>query len=81
MTIDDVLVIIQSIMPGLIAVLGVVLSCLKVIASFKSFKTSTSDELTALKEQVKTIVDENAELKKTVRQLTEVVTKIKQEGD
>lgn len=81
MTIDDVLVIIQSIMPGLIAVLGVVLSCLKIISSFKSFKTSTGDELTALKEQVKTIVDENAELKKTVRQLTEVVTKIKQEGD
>ena len=68
-------------MPGLIAVLGVVLSCLKVIASFKSFKTSTGDELAALKEQVKTIVNENAELKKTVRQLTEVVTKIKQEGD
>ena len=68
-------------MPGLIAVLGVVLSCLKVIASFKSFKTSTGVELTVLKEQVKTIVDENAELKKTVRQLTEVVTKIKQEGE
>ena len=81
MTIDDVLIIIQSVMPGLIAVLGVVLSCLKVIASFKAFKTSTGDELTVLKEQVKTIVDENAELKKTVRQLTEVVTKIKQEGE
>ena len=27
------------------------------------------------------LAQENAELKKTVRQLTEVVTKIKQEGD
>ena len=53
-------------MPGLIAVLGVVLSCLKVIASFKSFKTSTGDELTVLKEQVKTIVDENADRKSVV---------------
>lgn len=78
---NNIIEVIQSVGPACVAILGVVVSCGKVISQFKEFKINKQKEELILKENVDKIVQENAELKKTVRQLTEVVTKIKQEGD
>ena len=77
----EIMQIINAVTPAAIAVIGVVTSCLKVISSFKSFKGTTAQDIEVLREDVKVIVRENKELKKTCRELTETVTRVKREAD
>ena len=77
----EIVEIVQSVGPAFVAILGVVVSCLKIIASFKDFKHSTGAEVAELRNDVKIIVAENKELKRTCRELTEATTKIKQEAN
>ena len=77
----EIMQIINAVTPAAIAVIGVVTSCLKVISSFKSFKHTTAQDINELREDVKVIVKENKELKKTCRELTETVTRVKREAD
>ena len=77
----EIMQIINAVTPAAIAVIGVVTSCLKVISSFKSFKHTTAQDINELREDVKVIVKENKELKKTCRELTETVTRVKRESD
>ena len=77
----EIMQIINAVTPAAIAVIGVVTSCLKVLSSFKSFKNTTARDIDELREDVKVIVRENKELKKTCRELTETVTRVKREAD
>ena len=77
----EIMQIINAVTPAAIAVIGVVTSCLKVISSFKAFKNTTAQDIEELREDVKVIVKENKELKKTCRELTETVTRVKREAD
>ena len=77
----EIMQIINAVTPAAIAVIGVVTSCLKVISSFKTFKHTTARDIDELREDVKVIVRENKELKKTCRELTETVTRVKREAD
>ena len=77
----EIMQIINAVTPAAIAVIGVVTSCLKVISSFKTFKHTTAQDRNELREDVKVIVRENKELKKTCRELTETVTRVKREAD
>ena len=77
----EIMQIINAVTPAAIAVIGVVTSCLKVISSFKAFKNTTARDIDQLREDVKVIVRENKELKKTCRELTETVTRVKREAD
>lgn len=77
----EIMQIINAVTPAAIAVIGVVTSCLKVISSFKAFKNTTARDVEELREDVKVIVRENKELKKTCRELTETVTRVKREAD
>lgn len=77
----EIMQIINAVTPAAIAVIGVVTSCLKVISSFKTFKHTTAQDINELREDVKVIVKENKELKKTCRELTETVTRVKREAD
>ena len=77
----EIMQIINAVTPAAIAVIGVVTSCLKVISSFKAFKHTTAQDINELREDVKVIVKENKELKKTCRELTETVTRVKREAD
>ena len=77
----EIMQIINAVTPAAIAVIGVVTSCLKVISSFKTFKHTTAQDINELREDVKVIVRENKELKKTCRELTETVTRVKREAD
>ena len=77
----EIMQIINAVTPAAIAVIGVVTSCLKVISSFKAFKNTTARDIDELREDVKVIVRENKELKKTCRELTETVTRVKREAD
>ena len=77
----EIIQILHAVAPAAIAIIGVVTSCLKVISSFKSFKNTTAQDIDELREDVKVIVKENKELKKTCRELTETVTRVKREAD
>lgn len=77
----EIIQILHAVAPAAIAVIGVVSSCLKVISSFKAFKHTTARDIDELREDVKVIVRENKELKKTCRELTETVTRVKREAD
>ena len=77
----EIMQIINAVTPAAIAVIGVVTSCLKVLSSFKAFKNTTARDIDELREDVKVIVRENKELKKTCRELTETVTRVKREAD
>lgn len=81
MTSEEIMQIVNAVTPAAIAIIGVVTSCLKVISTFKSFKKSTGEDIEELREDVKIIVKENKELKRTCRELTETVTKVKKESD
>ena len=77
----EIMQIVNAVTPAAIASMGIVTSCLKVISSFKSFKSTTARDIDELREDVKVIVRENKELKKTCRELTETVTRVKREAD
>lgn len=77
----EIIQILHAVAPAAIAVIGVVSSCLKVLSSFKAFKHTTARDIDELREDVKVIVRENKELKKTCRELTETVTRVKREAD
>ena len=77
----EIMYIVQAVAPAAIAIMGIVTSCLKVLSSFKSFKNTTARDIDELREDVKVIVRENKELKKTCRELTETVTRVKREAD
>ena len=82
---EEIMQIISAVTPAAIAIIGVVTSCLKVISSFnssfKTFKRVTTQDIDELRTDVKVIVKENKELKKTCRELTETVTRVKRESD
>ena len=81
MSSEEIMQIVNAVTPAAIAIIGVVTSCLKVISSFKAFKNTTAQDIDELKEDIKVIVKENKELKKTCRELTETVTRVKREAD
>ena len=81
MSSEEIIQIIHAVTAAAIAIIGVVTSCLKVISSFKAFKHTTAQDIDELREDVKVIVKENKELKKTCRELTETVTRVKREAD
>lgn len=81
MSSEEIIQILHAVAPAAIAIIGVVTSCLKVISSFKAFKHTTAQDIDELREDVKVIVKENKELKKTCRELTETVTRVKREAD
>ena len=81
MSSEEIMQIVNAVTPAAIAIIGVVTSCLKVISSFKAFKRTTAQDIEELREDVKVIVKENKELKKTCRELTETVTRVKREAD
>ena len=81
MSSEEIMQIVNAVTPAAIAIIGVVTSCLKVISSFKAFKNTTAQDIEELREDVKVIVKENKELKKTCRELTETVTRVKREAD
>lgn len=76
---ENIIEIVQSVMPAVVSCMGVVVSCLGVIKQFKQFKNTTAGDVNQLKNQVQIVLNENAQLKKTCRELTEVVTKIKRD--
>ena len=77
----EIIQILHAVAPAAIAIIGVVTSCLKVLSSFKAFKRTAARDIDELREDVKVIVRENKELKKTCRELTETVTRVKREAD
>ena len=81
MSSEEIMQIVNAVTPAAIAIIGVVTSCLKVLSSFKAFKNTTARDIDELREDVKVIVRENKELKKTCRELTETVTRVKREAD
>ena len=81
MSSEEIMQIVNAVTPAAIAIIGVVTSCLKVISSFKAFKNTTAQDIDELKEDIKVLVKENKELKKTCRELTETVTRVKREAD
>ena len=81
MSSEEIMQIVNAVTPAAIAIIGVVTSCLKVLSSFKAFKHTTAQDIDELREDIKVIVRENKELKKTCRELTETVTRVKREAD
>ena len=81
MSSEEIMQIVNAVTPAAIAIIGVVTSCLKVISSFKSFKSTRAQDIDELREDIKVIVKENKELKKTCRELTETLTRVKREAD
>ena len=81
MSSEEIMQIVNAVTPAAIAIIGVVTSCLKVISSFKAFKHTTAQDIDELREDVKVIVKEKKKKKKTCRELTETVTRVKREAD
>ena len=49
MSSEEILQIVNAVTPAAIAIIGVVTSCLKVISSFKSFKSTTAQDIDELR--------------------------------
>ena len=81
MSSEEIIQVVNAVTPAAISSIGLVTSCLKVISSFKNFKNTTAQDIDELREDIKVIVKENKELKKTCRELTETVTRVKREAD
>ena len=52
---ENIIEIVQSVMPAVVSCMGVVVSCVGVIKQFKQFKNSTAGDVHQLKNQVQII--------------------------
>ena len=75
MTAEQIEELIISLLPTITAIVGIVVSCIKMIKSFKTMKNElkSTNELKRIETQLKKITLENASLKRETRELYKLI--------
>lgn len=75
MTVEQIKELIISLLPTITAIIGIVVSCVKMIKSFKTMETElkSTNELKRIETQLKKITLENTNLKRDTRELYKLI--------
>ena len=65
--------------PLLVTVIGIIISFVKMVAAIKSVKKDNQEQFEELKEQYRTVLQDNANLRKNLNELITKIDKVKKE--
>ena len=65
--------------PLLVTIIGIIISFIKMVAAIKSVKKDNQEQFEELKEQYRTVLQDNANLRKNLNELITKIDKVKKE--
>ena len=71
--------LIMTYSPLLVTVIGIIISFVKMVAAIKSVKKDNQEQFEELKEQYRTVLQDNANLRKNLNELITKIDKVKKE--
>ena len=71
--------LIMTYAPLLVTIIGIVISFIKMVAAIKSVKKDNQEQFEELKEQYRTVLQDNANLRKNLNELITKIDKVKKE--
>ena len=71
--------LIMTYAPLLVTVIGIIISFVKMVAAIKSVKKDNQEQFEELKEQYRTVLQDNANLRKNLNELITKIDKVKKE--
>lgn len=71
--------LIMTYAPLLVTVIGIIISFVKMVATIKSVKKDNQEQFEELKEQYRTVLQDNANLRKNLNELITKIDKVKKE--
>ena len=71
--------LIMTYAPLLATVIGIIISFVKMVAAIKSVKKDNQEQFEELKEQYRTVLQDNANLRKNLNELITKIDKVKKE--
>lgn len=71
--------LIMTYAPLLVTVIGIIISFVKMVTAIKSVKKDNQEQFEELKEQYRTVLQDNANLRKNLNELITKIDKVKKE--
>lgn len=71
--------LIMTYAPLLVTIIGIIISFVKMVATIKSVKKDNQEQFEELKEQYRTVLQDNANLRKNLNELITKIDKVKKE--
>lgn len=71
--------LIMTYAPLLVTIIGIIISFVKMVAAIKSVKKDNQEQFEELKEQYRTVLQDNANLRKNLNELITKIDKVKKE--
>ena len=71
--------LIMTYSPLLVTIIGIIISFVKMVAAIKSVKKDNQEQFEELKEQYRTVLQDNANLRKNLNELITKIDKVKKE--
>ena len=71
--------LIMTYAPLLVTVIGIIISFIKMVAAIKSVKKDNQEQFEELKAQYRTVLQDNANLRKNLNELITKIDKVKKE--
>ena len=71
--------LIMTYAPLLVTIIGIIISFIKMVATIKSVKKDNQEQFEELKEQYRTVLQDNANLRKNLNELITKIDKVKKE--
>ena len=71
--------LIMTYAPMLATIIGIIISFVKMVAAIKSVKKDNQEQFEELKEQYRTVLQDNANLRKNLNELITKIDKVKKE--
>ena len=71
--------LIMTYAPLLVTIIGIIISFIKMVAAIKSVKKDNQEQFEELKEQYRTVLQDNANLRKNLNELITKIDKVKKE--
>ena len=65
--------------PLLVTIIGIIISFIKMVGAIKSVKKDNQEQFEELKEQYRTVLQDNANLRKNLNELITKIDKVKKE--
>lgn len=71
--------LIMTYAPLLVTIIGIIISFIKMVGAIKSVKKDNQEQFEELKEQYRTVLQDNANLRKNLNELITKIDKVKKE--
>lgn len=71
--------LIMTYAPLLVTIIGIIISFVKMVGAIKSVKKDNQEQFEELKEQYRTVLQDNANLRKNLNELITKIDKVKKE--